>query len=104
LMTGGRIARVIEVNQREIEIARSDRIERFGRRTCSLGLPAFVSEQHPQRRQYVRMIVGDQGSRRRYHWQSGFHIASSIGSPSPKGISYFFNCSYPNGVPSSKES
>jgi hypothetical protein len=50
------------------------------------------------------MIVGDQGSRRWYHWQSGFHFPSSIGIPSPKGISYFFNRAYPNGVPSSKDS
>src|SRR5215470_15077412 len=42
------------------------------------------------------MIVGDQGSRRRYHWQSGFHIASSIGSPSPKGISYFLQRGFPD--------
>jgi hypothetical protein len=67
-------------------------------------MPAFVSEQHPQRRQHIRMIVGDQGSRRWYHWQSGFHFPSSIGIPSPKGISYFFNRAYPNGVPSSKDS
>ena len=58
-----RVARVVQVDQRDVELARFDRGEHAGRGGRGLEREAFGLEQQPQRLEHVRLIVGDQDAR-----------------------------------------
>ena len=59
-LPGRRVARVVQIEDREIEVGRLDSLERLGRRARLDDLEPLVEEQQPQRVEDVRLIVGDQ--------------------------------------------
>ena len=58
-----RVARVVQVDQRDVELARLERGEHAGRRRRGLEVEAFGLEQQPQRLEDVRLVVGDEHAR-----------------------------------------
>ena len=63
-LAGGGVARVVEVHQDDVEIARFDGIDGRGGRVDGLGLIAFALHQEAQRFEDVGLIVGDEDARR----------------------------------------
>ena len=62
-LAGGRVARVVEIDQGDVELARLERREHAGRRGRGLELEPFGLEQQPQRLEHVGLIVGDEHAR-----------------------------------------
>ena len=63
-LAGGGIARVIEVHEDGIEVARFDRIDSGGRGVDGFGLVAFAFDEEAQRFENVGLIVGNKDTRR----------------------------------------
>ena len=63
-LAGGGIAGVIEVHEYRVEVARFDRIDGGGRRVDGFGLVAFALDEESQRFENVRLIVGNEDTRR----------------------------------------
>ena len=63
LLARRRVARVVEVDQRDIELARLDGRQHAGRRRCGLQLKSFGLQQQAERLQDVRLIVRDEDPR-----------------------------------------
>ena len=59
----GRVARVVQVDQGDVELARFERREHAGRRRRGLELEPFRLEQQAQRFEDVGLIVGDEHAR-----------------------------------------
>ena len=62
-LAGRRIPRVVQVDQRDVELARFDRRQHAGGGGCRLELEALGLEQQPQRFEDVGLVVGDQHAR-----------------------------------------
>ena len=60
---GRRVARVVQVDQRDVELARLHRREHAGGRGRGLEREPLGLEQQPERLEHVRLIVGDQHAR-----------------------------------------
>jgi len=60
-----RVARVVEVHQHGVEVARLQRRENTGGRFRGLDLVLLAFEEQPQRLQHVGLIVSDQDARLR---------------------------------------
>ena len=59
----GRIARVVQIDERDVELARLDGREHPGRRRRRLELESLGLEQQPQRFEDIGLVVGDQHAR-----------------------------------------
>src|SRR6185436_1493547 len=64
LGAGGRVARVVEIDQHEIERARFDSAVHRCRRGHGLDRKALALEQQTQRLKHVELIVDDEDARR----------------------------------------
>ena len=69
-LAGGGVARVIEVHQDGVEIARLHGVDGGRRRIHGFGLVAFALDQEAQRFQDIGLIVGDEDAWGigRFHW------------------------------------
>ena len=58
-----RVAGVVQIDERDVELACLDRREDAGRRRGRLQLKPLAFQQQPQRLEHVRLIVGDENAR-----------------------------------------
>ncbi len=65
------VARVVQVDQRDVEIARVDGRQDAGGRRRRFDVAAFRLEQQPQRLEDVGLVVGDENPRLRQHVRRG---------------------------------
>ena len=65
LLARGRVARVVEVHQEDVELLVLERGDDAGRRGGGVDLVALGLEQQPQRLEHVGLIVGDEQPARR---------------------------------------
>ena len=64
---GRRVARVVQVDEHGVEVARLDGGEHGGRRGGGLALESLALEQQAQRLEHVALVVGDRGPARPLH-------------------------------------
>ena len=62
-LAGGRVARVVQIDQRDVELPRLDGGQHAGRRRRGFELEALALEQQAQRFEHVRLVVGDEHAR-----------------------------------------
>ena len=63
-LPAGGVARVVQVHQDRVEIARFHRVDHGRGRIHGFGLVAFALHQEAQRFEHIRLVVGDQDARR----------------------------------------